>query len=45
MTLTLTRHIECDGAFNLRDLGGYTSNDGRTVRWRTLFRADGLHSG
>ena len=43
MTLTLTRHIECDGAFNLRDLGGYRAADGRTVRWRTLFRADGLH--
>ena len=43
MTLTLSRHIDCDGAFNLRDLGGYRSVDGRTVRWRTLLRADGLH--
>jgi protein-tyrosine phosphatase len=37
------RHIVCDGAFNLRDLGGYTTADGRTVRWQTLYRADGLH--
>lgn len=37
------RHISCDGVFNLRDLGGYTTADGRCVRWRTVFRADGLH--
>ena len=43
MTLTLTRHIDCEGAFNLRDLGGYETADGRTLRWRMLFRADGLH--
>lgn len=44
MTRTiLRRRIDCDGAFNLRDLGGYRGSDGRTVRWRTLFRADGLH--
>ena len=43
MTVTLSRHIDCDGAFNLRDLGGYRAADGRAVRWRTLFRADGLH--
>ena len=43
MTLTVTRHVDCDGAFNLRDLGGYRTGEGRTLRWRTLFRADGLH--
>jgi protein tyrosine/serine phosphatase len=36
------RHIELDGAVNFRDLGGYPAADGRQVRWRTLFRADGL---
>lgn len=41
--LSNDRHIACDGAFNLRDLGGYTTADGRTVRWQTLYRADGLH--
>ncbi|MFN0026783.1 MAG: tyrosine-protein phosphatase [Acidimicrobiales bacterium] len=37
------RHIGCDGVFNLRDLGGYVAQDRRRVRWRVLFRADGLH--
>jgi protein-tyrosine phosphatase len=37
------RHVVCDGAFNVRDLGGYTTADGKTVRWQTLYRADGLH--
>ncbi len=27
---------------NFRDLGGYPAADGRTIRWRQLFRADGL---
>jgi protein-tyrosine phosphatase len=39
---TPTRHIELDGAVNFRDLGGYATRDGRHIRWRTLFRADGL---
>lgn len=38
-----TRHVECDGAFNIRDLGGYPTVDGATTRWRTIYRADGLH--
>jgi len=38
------RHIDLDGAVNFRDLGGYPAADGRHVRWRTLFRADGLSS-
>lgn len=42
-TIDLTRRIACDGVCNLRDLGGYHTSDGRTVRWRTIFRADGLH--
>jgi protein-tyrosine phosphatase len=39
---TPTRHIDLDGAVNFRDLGGYATGDGRRIRWRTLFRADGL---
>lgn len=39
---TLDRHIPLEGAANFRDLGGYRAADGRTIRWRTLFRADGL---
>lgn len=41
--LSRTRHIGCDGAFNIRDLGGYATTDGRSVRWQVLYRADGLH--
>ncbi len=37
------RLVSLDGAHNFRDLGGYSGLDGRTTRWRTLFRADGLH--
>jgi protein-tyrosine phosphatase len=39
----LDRLIPLEGAFNLRDLGGYETADGRTVQWRRLFRADGMH--
>jgi protein-tyrosine phosphatase len=31
------------GAYNFRDLGGYRTVDGRTTRWGTLYRSDGLH--
>jgi protein-tyrosine phosphatase len=31
-----------DNVFNFRDLGGYRTADGRTVRWRRLYRADDL---
>lgn len=41
--LSRARHIGCDGAFNIRDLGGYATTDGRSVRWQVLYRADGLH--
>jgi protein-tyrosine phosphatase len=37
------RQISLEGSFNFRDLGGYKAAEGRTVRWRRLFRADGLH--
>jgi protein tyrosine/serine phosphatase len=36
------RHIPLDGAVNFRDLGGYRTVEGRTIRWRSLFRADNL---
>jgi protein-tyrosine phosphatase len=36
------RLIPLEGCFNFRDLGGYSGADGRRVRWRMLFRADGL---
>jgi protein-tyrosine phosphatase len=37
------RRIEVEGCHNFRDLGGYPAADGRVLRWRTLFRSDGLH--
>jgi len=39
----LTRHLGLEGTYNLRDLGGYHTLDGRTTRWRTVFRSDSLH--
>lgn len=39
----LDRHLPFDAVFNFRDLGGYHAADGRSVKWRTLFRADGIH--
>jgi protein-tyrosine phosphatase len=36
------RHIALSGCFNFRDLGGYPTRDGGHLRWRRLFRADGL---
>jgi len=37
------RHLSFDALFNVRDLGGYRTVDGRHTRWRTLYRADGLN--
>jgi protein-tyrosine phosphatase len=34
--------IDLEGCFNFRDLGGYRAAGGRRVRWRRLFRSDGL---
>lgn len=32
------RHIPFEGCFNFRDIGGYPTTDGRTVRWGQYFR-------
>jgi protein-tyrosine phosphatase len=37
------RHLTLAGTYNVRDVGGYATTDGRTTRWRTLLRADSLH--
>jgi protein-tyrosine phosphatase len=37
------RRIDLEGCHNFRDLGGYPTGDGRTLRWRLLFRSDALH--
>jgi protein-tyrosine phosphatase len=43
MTATFERHIRLEGAFNVRDLGGYVTDTGAITRWRAVLRADGLH--
>lgn len=37
------RVLSVEGAYNVRDLGGYATKDGRTTNWGTFYRADGLH--
>ncbi len=37
-------HVPLEGIFNLRDLGGYETFDGRVVRTGCLFRSDELHA-
>lgn len=42
-TASYNRRLPMEGAYNIRDLGGYPTEDGRTVRRGVFFRADGLH--
>lgn len=37
------RRFQFEQVFNFRDLGGYRASDGRTVRWRRLFRSAEHH--
>lgn len=41
--MDMSRHLPARGAFNIRDLGGYTSATGKTVAWRRFLRSDSLH--
>ena len=36
------RHLKLQGASNFRDLGGYPTHDGRSLRWRRIFRSNHL---
>ncbi len=36
------RHVVLDGAANFRDLGGYETEDGYTVKWGLFYRSDAL---
>lgn len=36
------RLISLPGAFNVRDIGGYTTTDGQTVRWGQVYRSGTL---
>jgi protein-tyrosine phosphatase len=42
MTDFHARHLNLEGASNFRDVGGYPASDGRTVRWRKIFRSNHL---
>jgi protein-tyrosine phosphatase len=42
MSESPARHLNLAGASNFRDLGGYPTKDGRTVRWRQIFRSNHL---
>jgi protein-tyrosine phosphatase len=36
------RRLRCEPCLNIRDVGGYRTSDGATIRWRTLLRGDNL---
>lgn len=36
------RRLPFEGAVNFRDIGGYTTADGRITRWNTVYRSDSL---
>ena len=37
-----SRHIKLEGEPNFRDIGGYKTHDGKTVKWRQVFRSGEL---
>jgi protein-tyrosine phosphatase len=39
---TIDRRLTCEPCLNIRDVGGYRTSDGATIRWRTLLRGDNL---
>jgi protein-tyrosine phosphatase len=42
MTIDAERRLDLPDCFNVRDVGGYATEDGASIRWRTLLRADNL---
>jgi len=38
------RHVPFEGTYNFRDLGGYRTGDGKTLKWCRLFRSDDLRT-
>ena len=42
--MTDRRWLNVPSAYNVRDLGGYRTADGKTTRWRAFLRADSLHN-
>ena len=41
--MAVSRNLGFSKTYNFRDVGGYTGLDGRSVRWRRIFRSDALH--
>jgi protein-tyrosine phosphatase len=41
--LDARRALNFEGAHNMRDIGGYFTNDGCVTRWGRLLRADSMH--
>ena len=37
------RHVSLDGQSNFRDIGGYETADGRSVKWGQVYRSGELH--
>lgn len=42
MSIVFERHLDWDGCFNVRDLGGLPTTDGHVTRWGAVVRADAL---
>jgi protein-tyrosine phosphatase len=40
----VSRRLPLGGAFNLRDLGGYQTADGRTTMWQRVYRCDHMNT-
>ena len=41
--MSMSRHFPVQGAYNIRDLGGYKSALGIAIPWRRFLRSDSLH--
>lgn len=44
LTSTPARLLSVEGAYNLRDIGGYAAATGYATRWRVLLRSGSLHA-
>ncbi len=44
MDSSMIRELPLKGAYNVRDLGGYLTANGKTVKWKTIFRSGDLNN-